>query len=235
MRNKILIVLPSRGRPWQLMESIASIQRTSTGLCDILVCVDHDDPMAGWLQLPRVMCTHGPRKTFCEWVNYGVQAFLHDYWVFAWGADDVRFTTPGWDELVMQHMPNVDDMIYGPDGIQDEKLPTHPFIGCAYPRSLGYLIYPKLKHYFADNWVNQLGWITRKLKYVPELKVDHLHHCRAHGRTDLVYQTAEKLYMAADREAFHSAFQTQGSTISSEIRKKLDEYRASLPSLKACH
>lgn len=198
MRNKILIVLPSRGRPWHLMEAIASIQANSTGLCDILVCLDNDDPTAGWLQQARVTTVQGPRRSFIQWVNAGVMAFVHDYWAFAWGADDVRFTTKGWDELLLKHLTQKDDIVYGPDGIQNEKLPTHPFVGCAYPRALGYFIYPELKHYFADNWFMHVGRARKKLKYVPELQLEHRHHCRDHTRNDQVYKEADTRYAKAD-------------------------------------
>ena len=177
-----------------MVEAVASILGNSSGMCDVLVCMDNDDPVRGWVQLPHVTCLRGPHLSFCQWVNAGVKAFLHDYYVFAWGADDVRYTTPGWDELVLQHLTEKDQMIYGPDGIQDEKLPTHPFIGCGVPRALGYLIQPNLKHYFADNWVQRLGARTGKLKYVPELVIQHQHHSRNPTKIDLVYQEAEKHY-----------------------------------------
>lgn len=201
MRNKILIVMPSRGRPWRLLEAIASAMGNSKGLCDILVCMDNDDPQRMWVQHPRVTCWQGPRQSFIQWVNSGVMAFVNDYDIFAWGADDVRFLTPSWDEVVVSHMGRKDGIIYGPDGIQDEKLPTHPFVGCAYPRALGYFINPAQRHYYADNWFQFLGRGMGTLKYVEDLKVKHDHYCRNNDLVDLTYKEASYLFNA-DCEAF---------------------------------
>lgn len=201
MRNKILIVLPSRGRPWKLLESIASIQSTSSS-CDILVCTDSDDLTSPLIRHPRVMHWSGPRKSFVQWVNLGVKAFVHDYWVFAWGADDVLFKTEGWDDIVMTKMSRKDDIIYGSDGVQNEKLPTHPFVGCAYPRSLGYFIYPALKHYYADNWFHHLGKSRNRITYVPEIKTTHRHHCNGSSKVDQTYTDANKRYFDADYKTF---------------------------------
>jgi len=229
--------MPSRGRPWNLLEAVASIQNNSTGLCDIVVCLDNDDPTAGWLQLPRVMCWHGPRQTFIQWVNSGVKAFMHDYFVFAWGADDVRFTTPGWDELVMQNLKRKDEIVYGPDGIQDQKLATHPFVGCGFPQALGYLVYPKLMHYFADNWVQFLGEQFKSIKYVPELKLEHRHHCAGSGRMDDIYRLASTRYMDADYATFNGEVYggVNGVNIMRDLKPKLTEWFARQSTMELRH
>jgi hypothetical protein len=102
----------------------------------------------------------------------------------------------------MENLTRKDEIIYGPDGIQNEKLPTHPFVGCAYPKALGYFIYPGLKHYYADNWFFHLSHYAGKLKYVPELKVEHRHPCLNIFKQDLTYTEANKLYFEADYKLY---------------------------------
>jgi hypothetical protein len=224
MRNKILMVLPSR-RPWQLLEAVASIQKNSSGLCDILVCTDTDDLTAGWLQFPRVMTISGPSQPFAAWVNDGVNAFLHDYEAFMWGSDKMRFLAKGWDELVMGSMTPM-GIVYGPCSSAETAFPYNPVISAEIPRALKYLIYPKLKHHFAGDWISQLGFHLRTLRFLQTFTMDHrfLH--------DQVHTDAWQRHHEAD-EAIIKAESTKAEI--AELAKKIEARAKAEAALEATH
>jgi len=188
VKNRILIVMPTRGRPWAALEAIASVMKHSTGLADLIYCCDHDDPTFFRLEKEHVRCWYAPRRSFAQWVNMVVAKHLTDYEWFAWCADDIRYLTPGWDQKVVAHPELV---VYGPDGIQNEKMATHPFIRAALPAAFGWLTPPELKHGCMDVFVESVGRHLGRLAYDPEIKLEHLHHSVGRSAYDLTYQEVD--------------------------------------------
>jgi len=175
--ERILVILPTRGRPWSALEAIASVMKHAAkpATVEIIVCNDYDDPKQFDLiysdkesPISQLLL---PRKSFVEWLNFCVDDLENFDWV-TWLGDDVRYLTPGWDDIVRSHQEFI---IYGPDGIQDERIPTHPFIRCEIPRALEWLVPPKLKHYCADLFIQALGNELHSIAYDPALRIEHLH------------------------------------------------------------
>jgi len=209
MSNRILIVMPTRGRPGRLVEAVASIFNNSSGKADILICYDDDDvtrmdpyPIPVVLQpYFHVMTVVGPRRSFVEWVNIGVMAHVNDYDWVAWGADDVVFKTPEWDQLVLGvKVPGA--VAYGRDGIHNRNWPTHPFVDAVIPRALGYLIHPALKHYYADNWLADVSQHLNSAVYLEELFTEHNHPTMAKCKTDQTYDEAMASWWERDKKAY---------------------------------
>jgi hypothetical protein len=201
--------MPTRGRPGRLVEAVASIFNNSSGMADILVCYDDDDmtrmdpwPIPVMLQpYFHVMTMVGPRRSFAEWVNIGVMAHVNDYEWVAWGADDVIFKTLEWDQLVLE-VKTRGAVVYGRDGHHDKKLPTCPFVETSIPRALGYLIHPALKHYYADNWLADIGQHLNSLTYLADLFTEHIHPDVEKCKTDKTYDEAKASWWERDKKAY---------------------------------
>lgn len=109
----ISVLLPSRGRPDSLIESVASLAAIAKDpdAVEVLVAIDPDDPATvdATLDLDGVRPWTAPER-------YGY-AQLHRYynhlatmakgeWLLLWN-DDATMRTPGWDEVIGGQEPGV--------------------------------------------------------------------------------------------------------------------------------
>lgn len=203
--------MPTRGRPWAALEAIASVMKHSTGLADLVYCLDDDDPGYFRLETPRITCWRSPRRSFAQWVNLVVLRYLDEYEWFAWCADDVRYLTPGWDAKVVAHPELV---VYGPDGIQNECLPTHPFIRAALPVALGFVTPPELKHGYMDAFIAGVSQQAGSLVYDPEIVMEHLHHSVGKSAFDRTYQDVN---WESDSAAWRATVQPQLARYAAQV------------------
>lgn len=187
--------MPTRGRPWSALESIASIKKTASRPDDVLICVCQDADDTQTFRLTRgdsLDSIIAARKRFVEWCNYATNDYIMDFFThIGWAADDVRFLTPGWDDLVQEHKELV---VYGQDGIQNEKMATHPFIRTEIPRALGYLLPPELVHGCADTFIEALAREIGSIAYDPRIKTDHLHVDAGKSEDDQTYKDAREFW-----------------------------------------
>jgi hypothetical protein len=178
------------------MEALASVMRTATHpeLIDVVVVQDADDPEVFDLLCDRVSCLVLPtRKWLCEKLNAAIRkADLSRYDYVAWLDDDMRYRTPGWDELVGSRKEMV---VYGDDGIpRAESKSTQPFIRVAIPKALGFLVPPELNHCWADNFAQDIGRELGSVMFLPEFKMEHLHHCVGKSPRDQIYKDGATLF-----------------------------------------
>lgn len=196
MTDRILICLPTRGRPWQAIEAIASVKETASHpeKVDIVVCQDADDPKRFSLGIDGVTMLTERRKRFVEWVNFVVAYWQQDYSHVAWLADDVRYETVGWDSLLRNHPEMI---VYGNDLIHGKAMATHPFVRREIPHILGFLVPQTLVHLCADLFLQNLGKELNSIAYDPGILTKHYHW--SVGRSDKD-QTYEESAHFADRD-----------------------------------
>lgn len=112
---------------------------------------------------------------------------ISQYDIIGISGDDVRMHTPNWDRTVERRMvPG--GLIYGRDLNQNEKLPTHPFISSRIINALGFVQPPALKHFYGDNFYQELLGPLGRVKYVPEIVNEHLHFTIGKSPNDSTYQ-----------------------------------------------
>jgi hypothetical protein len=204
VKSDILVILPTRERPAAALQALASILETSQGRVDVVLCQDEDDPKALRIDGKNVMTRIGPHKPFARWINAAAIEFCQDYPIMGWSADDVRYCTPLWDFRVRLALKNVPGIVYGPDGIQDENLPTHPFFSSALVQALGRLTSLKFCHYYGDTYLKELGIRLGFLRYMKSLVIEHRHHSIGQSAFDKISAVNEKVY-EQDALTFHEA------------------------------
>ena len=108
----ISVLLPSRGRPKALTESISSLldHADRPGSIEILIAADTDDPDTAAVDLPwqAAVWTAPARYGYPrlhEYVNQLAEQASGD-WLMLWN-DDARLLTSGWDTLVRDQQPAV--------------------------------------------------------------------------------------------------------------------------------
>ncbi|MEH0417818.1 glycosyltransferase family 2 protein [Streptomyces sp. B21-083] len=150
----ISVLLPSRGRPKALTESIDSLlnQADRPGRIQILIAADPDDPDTVDVDLPwQASMWTAPER-------YGYPR-LHEYvnrlaeqadgaWLMLWN-DDARILTDGWDSIVHEQAPRV----LWPRSNDIPTCNTFPIWPAAWTRHLGHVSLSP----HCDSWIQYLG------------------------------------------------------------------------------
>ena len=202
----LLVITPTRGRPASAQRLTDAVMDTAAAATDLVFAIDDDDPSyAGMPATERAMQVRGPRRTCTEWTNQ-IASFMGDgYRALASLGDDHVPVTPGWDTMLLAA---IDDMggtgiAYGDDGLQGEFLPTAPVISSDIVAALGWMFYPPIVHVFADNVWLDLGREAGCLRYVPRVRIEHLHYTSGLSPHDQTYADRDPFW-AQDEAAYHA-------------------------------
>lgn len=171
----ISLLTPSRGRPESFHQMIDSAYSTASypAQIEIVARLDSDD---------RSLPKYG-----AEWLT-GPRITLSNYWnecaakasgeILMQCADDIRFRTENWDEVVREAFKDYADRIvyvYGRDGIADERMATHGFMHRRWYETLGYFTWPRFSSDYGDLWNHTIAKRLGRLHYIEELYTEHLH------------------------------------------------------------
>lgn len=183
---KFSIICPTRKRPASISRLLKSIRDTSDNLSnvEILFYVDCDDTVTQ-ATIPNIIATNkdiaikwiiGPRILLCQMSNELCKIASGD--AFFLCGDDVVFESKGWDfEITKEFEKSKDNilLIYGKDGIQNEKLATHFFVHRVWLETLGYIVPPLFSGDYADNWAMSVAMNLNRLVYKENLRFTHYH------------------------------------------------------------
>jgi len=131
--------------------------------------------------------------------------------------DDTRMRTQGWDDLVLRHLQGKLGLLYGRDGIQDARLPTHPFISSRIVAAVGFIQPKELFHYYGDNfWAELLGPLGL-LSYCPDLFTEHL-NAGVYGLGKDATTREEEAHWQADSEAWKKYFAEEMPALREKVK-----------------
>lgn len=150
----ILMLMPSLNRAKSLSEAIQSLLTTGTGLHDII--------------------TIGGGGGSTTALNSVPMELIAQYQIIGLFNDDARMRTQGWDAALLDRMSHRPGLVYGRDGIQNEKLCTHPFISSKIIQCVGFVQPPQLYHYYGDNFWGSLLQPLGAVRYCPDIFTEHL-------------------------------------------------------------
>jgi hypothetical protein len=201
---KLAITVPTRGRPHNLERLAKALADTCTTEYEILARIDDDDTEV-YPEIENVRYVVGPRIFFSGSLNELAKiASDENFTHMAILGDDVLPETKGWDELLINSIPNL-GVAFGSDGLEHlhgPDLPTHVVVQVEMYRRLGWIALPQLRHLFCDNVWRELGKITN-LVYSPNVKLSHLHRWNKKAPNDKTYEEAnDKVKREQDRLAF---------------------------------
>lgn len=166
--QKILMVIPSLDRKQGLSECLQCLISNSTGLADYFAVTRRT---GGWIKA----------------LNSISMELLSQYEVVGIMNDDVRMRTPGWDRIVLDRMDGKIGLVYGRDGIQDERLCTQPFISAEAIVRAGCLAPSCMEHSLVDNLWMEVFRSLGALHYEPALFTEHLHYTVNKSPMDSTY------------------------------------------------
>jgi glycosyl transferase/beta-hydroxylase protein BlmF len=213
--HRLLTICPSRGRPKRLKEMLKSYYDTSLATSDLIIYLNDDDPCLE--EYKEVLNNSkwgvhivGRRMYLAEAYNY----IFHkhpDYEYYAPVNDDHVFMTDGWDDKlidVVETQGHGWGLAAAEDHLTDWKGWQHPsgmVISGNIPRTLGYMIWPKIQHIGIDDYFQHLLQGIDRLFHVPEVLIEHRHWINGKGFLDanyrFVYGMAQQSYgIAAAQE-----------------------------------
>jgi len=189
------LLLPTK-RPQSFSEFCQSIQATARDLSQIeVVCRVDDTDQAAYAEISAfpfsvrqlVMPNCFPRLN--EMWNSCWRAARGD--IFMLCGDDIRFTSPDWDQIVVEDLmefPNQIGFVFGPDGRFDQSLGTHGFVHRNWTDKLGYFTPIHPFTYFNDSWIDRVARAAMRFKYDPRIVVDHVPYSGGKMNLDGIHQ-----------------------------------------------
>ena len=113
--------------------------------------------------------------------------------ILMYGADDIVFAKKDWDEEVQEFFNDLPDklaLVFSPDIIHGDNIPTHGFVSSKSVDILGYFIYPHFRYWYNDSW---LAGLYKSLgRYYPcDLGMVHQHYSQGFGEIDETYKSQE--------------------------------------------
>lgn len=206
--NDLLVIVPSRNRPESVMSLASEFFGNGSGKADLLFATDDDQPP--YPEYPGVKYRRGPRLRMCGTLNAAAVEYADKYEYIGFLGDDHRPRTKVWDEKVIDALRN-NNVVYGNDLLQGERLPTAVFLRSGIITDLGYMAPPSLIHLYLDNFWLELGRAT-SIKYLPDVIIEHLHPMAGKAEWSDSYREVndQELY-DRDQKAFQKYMETQFS------------------------
>jgi hypothetical protein len=179
--GEISILMATRGRPEMLAEEIGTLKQNTVNKdkVKLWIYVDDDDKiMHEAIAAKRfpdpgfpIHWHIGPRPGalgLCHQALWNLSGRQSE--IYTISVDDVRFETPGWDEVVRNAFTNCRDGVllafaHDPNAPQA----TFPFIGWGFLLTLGYeKIFPGVFIYwFDDKWIEQISVMAGRCVKIP--------------------------------------------------------------------
>ena len=210
---KIAILSPTRGRPSGLMRLYESVASTISGKHQIIFAYyidDDDEALQGYkdLQFPEhpnisVVPFIGQRQIIARAFNLMAGQITSDYYMN--GADDMVFSTPGWDEIFSQRIVcHPYGFYYFDDGIQHEGLATFALVSRQWIDLMGYFFPEHIRHNYIDTYIFDVARRAESLVYIPEVRLIHLHFTIDNKLYDKTYADAEQ-HWGVDAAAYNNS------------------------------
>lgn len=184
--SEVLGIIPSRGRPEQAREALASFQATAespTSRCVLIV--DADDPT-----LPDYPAefVHVVEPTGCMGgaLALALPKIIGEATVVGVLGDDVRIRTPGWDLVFAKWLEARPGIAWGDDLNQGERQPSHWWVSRPIVDEFGMAL-PILRHLYMDTYWLVMGQGANCLRFFPDIVMEHLHPDVGKAQTDATY------------------------------------------------
>lgn len=209
----LVVIVPSRGRPQNIGRLVDAWLDTTLADTDLVVAVDEDDPQLDEYQAVRLPFAGtlriGQRQRLGGTLNAAVQEVLDGYYgepptAVGFMGDDHLPRTEGWDSMLVDALTQVGSgIVYGDDLLQGERLPTAAFMTADIVRTLGWMVPPGLVHLYIDDAWRELGRAMGRLRYLPQVVIEHLHPAAGKAQMDDRYREVNAPEVdAADKARF---------------------------------
>jgi hypothetical protein len=187
----LTIYVPTKGRPKnaiRLQEQFYKTTRLNSRI--VFIISDNDQKRNHYTELDETILVSPNKAGFVDPLNMGYLVDRRKVYSYAVGfmGDDHMPRTDGWDEIFINNLIDLESgFVYGRDGLQDAAIPTYIVMTSNIPLTLGFMTLPELMHLYADNFWLDLGSSINRIKYVPEVYIEHMHPAVGKSFSDAGY------------------------------------------------
>lgn len=175
----LTIYVPTKGRPDNALRLQECFYLTSRIMSRIVFIIsDNDEQRDHYKGLEDIIVVSPMKPGFVDPLNLGYKQDRRKVYSYALGfmGDDHLPRTVGWDEKFVSELLKLGSgFVYGNDGIQFERIPTHVVMTSDIPLTLDYMTYPALWHLYADNFWLDVGKKIGKISYLHDVHIEHMH------------------------------------------------------------
>ena len=182
----------------------------------VCLWLDDDDPMLqGYrdIDLPLGWCFVVAQRTLLSSIYNAVFMAMPDLDWYGFLADDIVPETPNWDGLLIEAVGK-DGLAFGNDGINGASFATHFVLGGDLVRSIGWLALPGLDRIYIDTVWNDIAVERGVRRYLPEVKLTHLHFSNRRAMRDKTYKKYNKDRDKSIYEAWAMEYHNQEGRVS---------------------
>lgn len=193
--SKMAVVVPSRGRPDNIKRLNEALLDTNSDV-DLYVGVDQDDnTLLDYVALHHAygfeLVISQERRRFGPTLNSIARDIVDDYQYIGWMGDDHKPTSWEWDLVYRMELDQLGTgIVYGNDLVMGEAIATQLTMTSDIVKTLGYAVPEGFTHLYIDNYFMELAKSIDKLRYLPDVIVQHLHPCAGTSKEDLTYKEA---------------------------------------------
>lgn len=225
----LLFIVPSRGRPHNIAALHDAWSATTTGAAELLVAADDDDPtLPGYRDVcgeRDIELTVGPRLRMSPTLNRVAVERAPRHFAVGFLGDDHRPRTLGWSAHYLAELRTMGTgFVYGNDLLASERLPTQWAQTSNIVQALGAMTPAPVNHMFVDNQVYDLGHAIGRIRYLPDVIVEHLHPLNGKAIDDAGYREVnDAAAFEADRLIYADWYEHQRPADVAKLRTLLGE------------
>jgi hypothetical protein len=215
----LLTIVPTRSRPAAVARVVDAWHETGAfdDGAELLFVVDHDDPERDGYDDALVSIPLHPGKVHIRSIPRWEPLVpkLNDaaltrvtYWpdIFAVGfaGDDHLPRTRGWVRRYVEILRAAGTgIVYCDDGYQHDNIPTQWAMTADIVRALGGMVPAPVEHLYCDNAIKDLGELTGRLYYLPDVLIEHMHPVAGKAESDAQYERVNsRQQYRGDRAAY---------------------------------
>lgn len=210
MSNGITTLVATRDRPEQAYATWMSHEATKVlPGTRIVFGIDFDEPQYdAYYQLLGqknvVMLGGDDSGSLTKVTNALAAEYADDAYLIGSVGDDHRFRTTGWDAIFALTIKDKSGIVYGDDLYQGVRLPTAAYMTTDIYNALGWFALPTCDHMYIDNAWLAIGQQLKKLYFLPNVVIEHMHYSNGKAKKDESYiRTNSDVQKEKDRIAFN--------------------------------
>lgn len=210
---ELTILVPSHGRPKNAVQLYESFRETCQLDTKLVIVVDEDDltlPIY-WKMLNgfgQVVTVPKGRRGMVDALQ-AAYVLLQDQLGFSVGfmGDDHRPRTPGWDAAYVASLRELGTGItYGDDLFQHAAMCTQVAMTSDIPKALGYMTPLGFQHLCVDVVWRDWGIALDRLRYLPDVVVEHMHPLAGKSKNDAGYAAVNNHEIANHDNAYYREY-----------------------------
>lgn len=175
---------------------------------------------------------HPLMPTVQKWNDLAAAAMKNpEYNLFMLGADDMYFSTPGWDFALNEHYKNLENKIhvYALKDSRDPLGTPHPIVTREWIEAMGYAFPPIFLHWNLDTWTVEIARANNCFTHMDKFTLTHdkpsdtgfgdnTHNgIRSYGWRERDKWVAEKMAHLLEGEKVRLAYKIMGSSLKSPV------------------